>query len=363
MDKELLNHFYFHDLLHDYLSCLTNEELYDNELLSNLASSHAIPLLASKKGTLVFCKVCFYGNSKDRKSLVKELSALKEGIKEYALHKNSFLALLTLFQVMDDTKASGKILKNLFVGDASAPTRKEEDEKDSPLLEIALHDIGSKLFFLLLPDDYASSPSTSSPKKYFEANEQEYLFHSSNNSKKDAEIRRQELCAYVQEDITNMCMQHTYELITSKIGSLVLREVYNSFPSAELMDAIINAYKIQDEENKYYLFEDPKSHLFIKNIFLSECTNKKDTRAYYKSKAVNSLNIYFAKKFYDAFKGELSSIVGTNRGAFVISALCDVEVVKDDVKKELDGCKEVIRGLVGEKENGGHACLLRCLDG
>jgi len=377
MDKELLDKLYFHDLLHDYISCCTTEELNDNEIVSTLCNTHSMPLLSSKIGALVFCKLCKIGTSKDRKQIIKDLLQNENSVKDYMLHKDSFIGILTLLQVTDDTKATGKIIKSLFVDEQiSAPTRKEEQKTTeiSPLLDFALNDIGCKLFLLLLPDDYkTSTTSILSPKKYFEEYEQEILFNTpSKNSKKDSEIRRKELCAFVQEELCALCMNHTYELITSKVGSNVLREVYNTFPTVELMDVILNicgARKDEDDENDtnnaYYMFEDPKAHLFIKNLFLSECDikKKKDTRAYYYSKAAQSMSVSFAAKFYEYFQGQLGNIaLASNRGAFVISALCDVEAVKEQVKKELQSIKKHLEDIVGEKEKGGHACLLNCLN-
>lgn len=367
MDKELFHMMYIHVLLFEYMSCSTVEEVQG--LIPLVASEHSTPLLSTRVGSKVFAKLAIKGNSKDRKNMMK---GFKESLTEYLLHKDSYIGILCLLNVTDDTKTSGKILKLLLANEkeANAPTRKEESDvvAVSPLLQLALSPTSCKLFLLLLSN---LDTNQCNATKYFDPWELELLLQGDKEnatSKKDPQIRRKELCAFLRDELCNMCVIHTLELMRSNSGVKVLREVYNSFPSDELVSAIVKACESEEEEEKKLsLFEDATAHLFLKNMFLSECDDEAGKggattkRAYYKSDEVTKSGISFASKFFSTFKGRLmTDVASSNRGAFVISALGNVSCVKEQVKKELMDCVEDIR-LLSEKSKG-HVALLQVIE-
>merc|ERR1711862_983244 len=144
----------------------------------------------------------------------------------------------------------------------------------------------------------------------------------------------------------------------------------------ELVNAIINACSSSSSEKKekkeLSVFEHPIAHLFIKNMFLSECDNNnvsssalvtttKNNKVCIKSEAVKESGISFATTFYQHFQGRLMThvVASSNRGAFVASALVNVKEVKDQVRKELKKSIKEISSMA--EKSKGHTALLNLI--
>jgi hypothetical protein len=145
----------------------------------------------------------------------------------------------------------------------------------------------------------------------------------------------------------------------------VLREVYASFQSQEVVDAVvkvciaevsrISTQREGDAEGQQTsLFEDPIGHLAVKNLLLCDAELQKQ----------EAYTCMFATAFADAMKTQLAKIASSNRGAFVLTALLKVDVTRDQALKELRTFKDQFKKLAntGAKATAGFEALLKVLN-
>lgn len=369
LDKSLVGFAYFHSLLHDHASVASPEEV--RSFLAPALADHVLHLLSTRHGTRVACECVAYGAAKDRKRMIK---CLKGYARSSLLHRDAYLSVLRLCDVMDDTVLVNKMLfaelhqnssDDSKTGKKVAAERGDDDdaeEKDeegpSPILDLALSETGSKLFLLLLvskddmqssnedDDETKSAAATSTPRwqKYFDPYELTALHRNPAvaengddavpTSKKAEETRRQELVVYLKELLVEVCTKHAEELMRSKPGSRVLMEVCESYPSEELFDAVVEACAPENNDDmdeeaeggkiitaRLPILEDPVGHLTLKQTFLSESRKELDDD--------DDDGFTLARTFYSKFQNSLGDIACSNRGAFVLSALMRTCVGKE----------------------------------
>lgn len=358
IEKGLFGFAYFQELLHEYFQVATPNEI--RSIASSLVD-HSIHLLSTRHGALVVAECATYGTQKDRKRIMR---SLKGYTRSSLLHRDAYIALLRLIDVTDDTVLVNKsVLAELQVG----PDKDDEMDgqgKISPILDLALSETGSKLFLLLLLEDIDKR------RRYFDPAELEVLRPNPTvkeggeevpTSKKDFNIRREELLQFMKKLLTELCIFHAEELLRSIPASKVLREVFRLFPSDDIASAIVDACsestkrtenaseKESDEEASLSIFEHPIGHLAVKHLFLDESQN--DYGGAILSKAI-------VKKF----KGCLMEIASSNRGAFVVAALAKVRCTEDDVIAELKTAKSKITKLSKVEGNAGYEALLHLID-
>jgi len=369
LDKSLVGFAYFHSLLHDHASVASPEEV--RSFLAPALADHVLHLLSTRHGTLVACECVAYGAAKDRKRMIK---CLKGYARSSLLHRDAYLAVLRLCDVMDDTVLVNKMLFAELHQNSSDDSRKgktvaaergddddaEEkyEEGPSPILDLALSETGSKLFLLLLvpkddmqssnedDDETKSAAASNTPRwqKYFDPYELTALHRNPAvvengddavpTSKKAEETRRQELVVYLKELLVEVCTKHAEELMRSNPGSRVLMEVCESYPSEELFDAVVEACAPKNNDDmdeeaeggkiitaRLPILEDPVGHLTLKHIFLSESRKELDDD--------DDDGSTLARTFYSKFQNSLGDIACSNRGAFVLSALMQTCVGKE----------------------------------
>jgi len=312
-----------------------------------------------------------YGTVKHRKKMIK---CLKGYARSSLLHRDAYLAILRMCDVMDDTVLVNKMLlseihTNPDDKDEVKASDKMEDEKQSPILDLVLSDTGSKLFFLLLVSKEQLSTPCTSPgyvkkstnsarwKKYFDPYELAILHRNPTikeneqsvaTSKKEDETRRQELAVYLKELLVEVCVKHTEQMMRSKPGSRVLMEVCECYPSEDVFTAIIgvcsksyiNDSKVEDggDSSELPILEDAIGHLTLKHLFLSESEKK----------ALDDVTCdepSLAVMFYSKFENLLGEFASTNRGAFVLSALIQNTSVQQEVKETLKSHTKNISNL------------------
>jgi pumilio family protein 6 len=370
LDKSLTGFSYFHSLLFDYVSVASPNDIRD--FLTPALAEHSLHLISTRAGTKVVCECAAYGTVKERKKILK---CFKGYTRSSLLHRDAYLAILRLVDVMDDTVLVNKMLlaelqQNPDSKEAASEDDVKAEEEPSPILDLVLNDIGSKLFLLLLisKDDISSDDGKSTNRwlKNFDPFEIEVLHRnpcvtengeSAPTSKKEEETRRQELLVYLKELLVDACTKHTEELIRSKAGSKVLLEVCEQFPSVPLFSSLVDAcndslkLKESGEGGDKYLtiLEDPVGHLTLKHLFLAE--SKRD---------VDEDGASLARMFCSTFQNNFGEIASSNRGAFVLSSLIQVPSVKNDVKKALKGSKKDITKLA--KSAAGAKVLLDALN-
>jgi pumilio family protein 6 len=359
LDKSLTGFAYFHSLLLDYTSIATPNDI--RSFLAPALAEHSLHLLSTRAGTKVVCECCAYGSVKDRKRMIK---CLKGYTRSSLLHRDAYLAILRMCDMMDDTVLVNKMLlaelhKNSDLEKAKGGAVANDDDKDdkstSPILDLVLSDTGSKLFLLLLVskeeqhtgDDDESAATTPRWQKYFDPYELSVLHRNPvitengddavPTSKKADETRRQELLVYMKDLLIEVCTNHAEELMRSKSGSRVLMEVCDNFPDEELFSAIVEA--CSESNSEVPMVEDPVGHLALKHIFLSEVKQEFDDD-----------EPSLARMFYSKFEKRLGVFASSNRGAFVLSALLQT-CVKEDVKKALkDHKKDIAKLAKGGKD-------------
>lgn len=345
IEKGLFSFAYFQQIICEYVTAASPNEV--RSICSSLVD-HSIHLISTKAGSRVVAECASYGTPKDRKRIMK---SMKGYTRSSLLHADAYIAILRLLDVTDDTvNVQKSVLAELMVlpekekkmnvlgEDMNAD---EDDGTKSPLLELALSDTGSKLFLLLL------AKNDEIRKKCFDPAELEILRQNDTikqgdedvpTSKKSANTRRVELLQYMKNLLTECCKSHANLLLKSRCGAKVLREVYSTFPSKELTDAIVEACEDEDdgESDEYMsIFEHPLGQLSIKQIILMDGADSSNE---------NTLT----EALHSKYKGALVEDIGaSNRGGFVLAAM-----VKSDssgaVKKELKGKQKVIKNRIKE---------------
>jgi CPL (NUC119) domain. len=369
IEKGLFSFAYFQQILCEYVTAATPNDV--RTLCSSLVD-HSIHLLSTKAGARVVAECATYGTPKDRKRILK---SLKGYTRSTLLHSDAYIALLRVLDVTDDTVNVQKaILAELHVlpkkepkmnvlGEDENDDKEDSEGKKSPLIELILSDTGSKLFLLLLSKD------ENTKKKYFDPAEMEILRPNTTikegeeevpTSKKSANTRRVELLQYMKNLLCDCCKSHTNELLQSRCGAKVLREVYETFPSKDLADAIVDACENEegndDDDDDEYLsvFEHPIGHLSIKNIILC------DANASSKDDSVTKLLL-------TKYGGNLIDDIGaSNRGAFVLVSLLasdDSGVAKKEVKKARKEVKKRLNQAKSmSKPYAGYEALLKAIE-
>ena len=351
MDKSLYGYSYFQEILAEYLGVAKPKEI---RAMAASAADNVIHLLSTRAGTRAAAAFVAYGTAKDRKRIMK---SLKGYTRTALLHHDAYLAILRLVQLTDDTVS---IQKNLLNELLLSP-EEEKDSEASSLLDIALSDCGSKLFLMLLVDEEVSPKS-----KVFDPYEQSVLTPNPTveengedvpTSKKDATVRRKELVKHLREPLIDLCKRHTDELLISIPGSLVLREVHNAFKSKDVVSAIIGSCKISvrkstetgDDDSQLSLFEDIHGHRTIKNLILSDASADDSE--------------LFSTELLSAFDSQLMDICTSNRGAFVVAALCETRATRDLALQNLDKRTLQQRLEKEKKSTAGFKALLAAMDG
>lgn len=314
MQKTLYSFQHFQNIMAEYV-----DEVQGNEIraMASAAADHTIHLLSSRAGTRVTAAMISYGTAKDRKRIMKSL-------KGYAvsglLHKDAYLAIIRLVQLTDDTVS---IQKNVLY-EIVTKAKEGENEGKSRLLDVALSETGSKLLLLIL------AKKKETRDKFFDPYELSVLFENPMvkedgqmvpTSKKDEELRRSELLKSLKEPLLELCTESSKELLRSRPGSLILREVYETFgPTEELVKTMVSACGDGDDLS---IFQDAIGHLAVKNMILVD----KDSKA-------NGLT--FSSFFLKEFGSKLNDICKSNRGAFVVSALLQCPHNRKAVSKHID---------------------------
>lgn len=342
MEKGLFGFVYLQELFSEYVSVAPPEDI--RAMAPNVVD-HSIHMLSTRAGTRVVAACTSYGTAKDRKRILK---SLKGYTRSSLLHRDAYLAILRLVQITDDTVSIHKsILAEILT---------EPKEKESPLLEIALHEAGSRLFLMLLVS------SEEERQKYFDPYERQVLDPNPTiledgkkvpTSKKNPETRRKELMNYLRKPLIEMCSMHADVLLRSLPGSRVLREVYFAFHPQEVVDAVVAVCVAElstsgENGDALTLFEDPVGHLAVKHLLSCDADEK----------------ALFATAFYDKMQSRLMKVGSSNRGAFVLTALLKVESTRKKSLAELSSHKAELCKLAKQgRATAGFTALLQEMSG
>lgn len=340
LEKGLFSFVYLQELFGEYVAVASPNDVRS---IAPSVVDHSIHMLSTRAGTRVVAACASYGTAKDRKRISK---SLKGYTRSSLVHRDAYLAILRLVQVTDDTVS---IHKSTL---AELLTTPEEDEQQSPLLEIALDDNGHKLFLMLLV-----SSEEERLYKYLDPYERDVLDanptilengESVPTSKKNPETRRKELMNYLRKPLMDMCTMHANELVRSLPGSRVLREVYSAFAPEQVVDAVVNVC-VAELDVQETLFEDKVGHLAIKNLLLCDLDDDK---------------ALFATAFLEKMQSRIMKVASSNRGAFVLTALLKVDATREAAISELSKHKAELKKLAKKgKATAGYDALLQEIAG
>ena len=149
-------------------------------------------------------------------------------------------------------------------------------------------------------------------------------------SRKNPSTRRAELRQFLKDDVLAMVSKHAAELAKDKAGGKVLVEALKCY-DMEVSSSIATAL---EGDGAGELFDDPTAHLTLKRCFLA-CKEAKDGSA-------------LPGTFLKASWAKVKEALGSSRGAFVVSALCEAS---DEAKTKVKGDKALMK-LVKEKKGG-----------
>lgn len=340
IEKQLYGFVFFQDLLLEYLELVQPIEI---RAVAATTADHTIHLLSTRNGAKAVALMASYGTAKDRKRMVKGLKGYgRSGL----LHHDAYLAILRLVQVTDDTVSIHRNLFNELLSHGPSQSSGDnanttDESKTSPLLEIALSDSGSKLFLLVLVDQERDQVTW---QKSFDPYEHSILFPAPTiaengqdavpTSKKDASLRRTELLRQLHEPLIHLCCQHTDKLMRSIPGGAILKQVYASFHPLKLVEAILDVCDVSPgeiankaENERPFILEDSVGHRTVKNLILLDSVDPKEQK--------NSAES-FAFRFFERFEHQMIIVANSNRGAFVVAALCRVPGIRIKILKVLE---------------------------
>jgi pumilio family protein 6 len=358
MAKTLYGLRYFQELCAEYIAVVNPTEIRQ---MATTAADHSIHLLSSKQGTRVVAALVAYGTAKDRKRILK---SLKGYTRAGLTHPDTYLAILRLVQLTDDTVSIQKNLLNELmvmpdtstleekVSAAASAVTDENKTNQSPLLELALHKNASKLFLMLLMpagtgrdkilDPYGTSVLF--PNPMIAENGQEVP-----TSKKDAEIRRKELLDFMEGHLIQLCSQHAKELLLSLSGSLVLREVYAASRSESVITAVVDAcaagLNTEDGHDSDQLFDDKIAHHSIRGLLQVDVLADESP---------------LGAAFLDRMGNQVMQIASSSRGAFILAALCKIPAVRDKAVSKVKSSIKALTELSKKANNkAGYEALLK----
>jgi pumilio family protein 6 len=181
------------------------DEENGGDLLKNLAFT--------KNGSRVVCLALGYGTAKDRKLILR---VYKDAVEMMALDQNAHTVLLSAMDTVDDTKMTAKALFPELLGE----NIKDEQERDNRLVDIISH-LTARIP-LLYPLAGQAKWLVSDVQKTILAE-----VHSvrETTSKKDPEIRRQELIAYMSPYLLPIIQSRAADLAAVGFGCQYISEV------------------------------------------------------------------------------------------------------------------------------------------
>lgn len=187
----------------EFLDMLRDDE--EGDLFKNLAFT--------KSGSRLVCLALAYGNSKDRRTILKHF---KTHIKLLACDAHGHNILTTAYEVIDDTVMTAKAIIPELVGKDLETAKREEE-----LLNLVVHINGR------IPLIYLFGPEP--PKWLLDPSDHEIIKEvrtiRTSTSKKDPTIRRTELVKAISQPLLDFIASQAETLLQSSFGCQFLGEI------------------------------------------------------------------------------------------------------------------------------------------
>eukprot|EP00106_Octopus_bimaculoides_P010492 XP_014777934.1 PREDICTED: pumilio domain-containing protein KIAA0020 homolog isoform X1 [Octopus bimaculoides] len=294
IEKSLLSHSIIHRLFSEYF--LYADKAMRTEMITELREG-IVNMVHSRDGGRVAMKCIWYGNTKDRKVIVKSFKGfiLKMCLEEYA-HQ----VLLAAFDVVDDTKLLSKVIL---------------DEIIKSLKEVATNSYGRKLLlYLLAPRD----PLHFHPdviKIMREGDDNEF-------SKKDSLIRHSELLTAVSKPLLKHVTENTKELVSDNNSLLFLVSIitHAKGDKTKAMEAVAEiCAETMDSSSlgDLHIVEHPAGHITLKKLIAFDKEN-------YETNKEDNDTVYFSLVLLNTVpESVLKSWAACNRGCFILLAMLE----------------------------------------
>ena len=218
----------------EFIELLKSDE--QGDLLKNLAFTPS--------GSHLVCLAIAHSNSKDRKILLR---SYRDTFKLMTYDPNAHTVILTALDVIDDTVLTSKMIFPTLLGKNLDKDKAQQDE-----LLYQIFDKNARLALLYL----SAGPS----KAYFPPSTISLLaeIHSirSTTSKKQPDLRKQELLAHLSPSLLTLIAGRTRDLVSSSFGCQFITETILSAPESclslrtEALEAVVTLLResFEDEE-------------------------------------------------------------------------------------------------------------------
>mmetsp|Transcript_31417 Transcript_31417/g.40262 ORF Transcript_31417/g.40262 Transcript_31417/m.40262 type:complete len:685 (-) Transcript_31417:305-2359(-) len=337
-----------HSFIWEYLQEASAAEIED--LTPSLIDA-TMQFMSTRPGSKIIAFCIGHGSPKNKKKIMK---AMKGYLNSILLHRDAYLVLMQIFNAVDDTVNVQKIILNELLNPPDEPQELEESElksnkkilgldgkevqpadkpKADSILQAALGNNSAKVLLLLL------APPQQNPRYY--GPDEIALLNSIPTSKKDPSVRQRELLVYLKEHLLALAINSAPEMMRSISASSVLLEIFKTWKTPELLEAIQDAIFLDPDEDGSEVLSSTESkglnvyehqigHLFLKRLLIWEAEMEKSIQgtnepapAAFASSLIGMLEKSPAK---------LKQWVETNRGAFVLETLAKVPSITKRIK-------------------------------
>lgn len=324
-----------------------------DELLASMID-HTMTLLSTRAGTHVVAEAVTHGGAKERRRVMK---AMKGHVVDLLTHRDAYLAVMRLVDVADDTVAVQKTLLTEVVDlNPAAPRINANPSLDEPsptdgaggggagesgvvpLMQVVSHRNGAKFFLrALAPDNH----------KYLGPEELCVFERASTTSKKDAEVRRLEVIAFLREPLEALIVADAAALMCSRPGSAVLLECMRTWQSDAVVAAVAEAAvapldgdAAAADGGAERMFEHAVGHLCLKKLLLQQAATETE------SGQAPSADVSLAAALLQRLAPKGSATLDwfeANRGAIVLWALLQVPSAGKELRSRLKPRMSAIR--------------------
>ncbi|GAB1598326.1 pumilio homolog 3-like [Argonauta hians] len=297
IEKNLLTHSIIHRLFSEYF--LYADKTMRTEMITELREG-VVNMVHSRDGARVAMKCIWYGNTKDRKVILK---SFKGYIQKMCEEEYAHQVLLAAFDAVDDTKLLSKVIL---------------EEILKSLKEIASNSFGRKLLlYLLAPRD----PLHFHPdviKIMQEGDDNEF-------SKKDSIIRHSEILDVISKPLLKFVTENTKDLVSDNNSLLFLVSIitHAKGDKTKAMEAVAEiCAETMDKSSlgDLHIVEHPAGHITLKKLIAFDKEN------YEANKDDNDNDtVYFSLVLLNTVPvSVLKSWAACNRGCFILLAMLEI---------------------------------------
>ncbi|XP_038067463.1 pumilio homolog 3-like isoform X2 [Patiria miniata] len=323
VEKTVVKHSIIHKALLDFLVHAPTK--MKTELIEGMRDI-VVQILHTHDGARAAMHCLWYGTAKDRKAIIK---SFKTFVLKICKEEFGHLVLLAMFDCVDDTLLVRKVII---------------DEMMKSISEIAEDPYGRKVLLYLL----SARNST-----HFHPQVVQILQKGDGNptSKKDAQLRRQELLAAASGPLLSYVSENAKELAYSKSSCLLMIAVLThakgdkvegyqaiaSLAAAEFIPAL--AGDGEDQLNEVHIIEHPAGHLVIRKLLQHQKTMLENATEGNESEQL------FSDILLDAVEEHsLQAWTRANRGALVLASLLDCGRAESR-QRAINALKPVLKNL------------------